>query len=93
MKKDLITFSRFLCPETKLFTVKFRCISKVLCLQGLQKVSGCNSTIHASKNDMVCYEVQMHFGSFGFARFMKKYLLAFTRFFRPKTKLFIVGFR
>jgi len=36
-EKVLGTISRFVNSETKLFPVKFRRISKVLCLQGLQK--------------------------------------------------------
>ena len=36
-EKALGTISRILRPKTKLFAVKFRRISKVLCLQGLQK--------------------------------------------------------
>jgi len=36
-EKVLGTISQILRPKTKLFAVKFRHISKVLCLQGLQK--------------------------------------------------------
>jgi len=36
-KKFLGAFSRFMCPKTKLFAVKFRRILEVLCLQVLQK--------------------------------------------------------
>jgi len=49
--------------------------------------------ICASKNEAVCCEVQTHFGSFRLARFVKKVLGAFSRFLRPKTKLFAVKFR
>ena len=55
--------------------------------------SGRNSTICAFKNEAVCCEVQMHFGSFRLACFLKKVLGAFSRFLRPKMKLFAVKFR
>jgi len=37
-----------------------------------KKIYGCIFTIYASKNKVVCCEVQVHFGSSYFARFMKK---------------------
>jgi len=37
IKTFLSAFSHFLCPQTKLFAVKFRRILEVLCLQGLQR--------------------------------------------------------
>jgi len=45
------------------------------------------------KNKAVCYEVQTHFGSFRLARFTEKVVGAFSRFMRPKAKLFAVKFR
>jgi len=58
-----------------------------------RKSSGHNFSIYASKNEAVCCEVQMHFGSFRFSRVMKKILGAFSRFVRLETKLFAVKFR
>jgi len=80
-------------PKTKLLAVKFRRISDVLRLQGLQKSSGRILTIYASKNEAVCCEVQTHFGRFRFARFVKKVLGIFSRFVRTKMKLFPATFR
>jgi len=58
-----------------------------------KKSSGRNFTIYASKREAVCCEVQTHFGSFRFARFMNKVLGAFLRFLRRKAKLFAAKFR
>ena len=106
-KTFLGAFSRFLCPQTKLFAVKFSRILEVLRLQGLRKkfctnfhdlcaakrrcllwsshtfckFSACKVyrksygriiTIYASKNEVVCCEVQTHFGSSPPARFSEK---------------------
>jgi len=79
-------------PKTKMLAVKFRRISEVLRLQGLQKFSGRIFTIYASKNEAVCREVQTHFGSSLPARF-PEVLGALSRFMRPKMKLFAVKFR
>jgi len=46
-----------------------------------------------SKNGAVCREVELHFGSFLRASFMKKVTGAFSRFLRPIMKLFVVEFR
>ena len=51
-KKVLGAISRFMRPKTKLFAVKFRHISEVFTLQGLQKSSGRIITIFASKNEV-----------------------------------------
>ena len=59
----------------------------------LQKVSGSIFTIFASKNEVVCREVQTHFGSSLPARFEENVHGAYSRFLRPKTKLFAVKFR
>ena len=128
MKKVLGAFFLFLRLETKLFAVKFRRISKVFCLQDLQKkfwsqfhdlyvqkwsclpwnsdtfwkFSACeiyrkscrrDSTIYVSKNEVVCCEVQTHFGSSLPASFKEKVVDAIPWFVRPKTKLFAVKFR
>jgi len=58
-----------------------------------EKSSGRSFTIYLSKNEAVCCEVQMHFGSFRLTRFTEKVLAAFSRFVRPKPKLFAVKFR
>jgi len=50
-------------------------------------------TIFASKNEAVCLKVQTHFRSSLRARFTEKVLGAFSRFMRPKTKLFGVKFK
>jgi len=57
------------------------------------KNSGRILSIFASKNEAVCCSLQTPFGSFRPMRFMKKVLDAFSRFMRPKTKLFSVKFR
>ena len=44
--------------------------------------------IYMSKNEDVCCEVQTHFLNSSLVRFIKKVLGAFSRFMRPKTKLF-----
>jgi len=46
-----------------------------------------------SENEVVCSEVQTHFGSSLPANFAEKVLGAYSRFLRPKTKLFAVKFR
>jgi len=46
-----------------------------------------------SENEAVCNEVQTHFGSSLLASFAEKVLGAYSRFMRPKTKLFVVEFR
>jgi len=50
-------------------------------------------TIYVSKNEAVCCLVQTHFGSFRLASLIIKVVGAFSRFLRPKTKLFVVKFR
>ena len=55
-----------------------------------KKSSGRIFPIFASKNEAVCHEVQAHFGSSRLARFVKNVLGAFSRFVRPKAKLFAV---
>ena len=50
-------------------------------------------TIYASKREAVCCEVQMHFASFCFARFMSKVLGAFLWLMRRIAKLFAAKFR
>ena len=126
-KKFLGAFSRFMCPKTKLFAVKFRRILDVVRIQGLQKdfwahfhhfcVQKRSSlpwnsdgfgkffpckpqkrygrilSIFASKNGAACCSVETHFGSFRFARFMKKVLGALSRFMCPKTELFAAKLR
>ena len=49
--------------------------------------------IFASNNEAVCCWVQAHFGSSPHSRFTKKFLVAFSQFLRPKTKVFAVEFR
>ena len=58
-----------------------------------RKSSGRNSTISVSINEAVSCEVQTHFGSFRLSSFIKKVAGAFSRFLRPKMKLFAVKFR
>jgi len=77
----------------KLFAAKFRRILEVLRMQGLQKVSGRIFWIFASKNYAVCCEVQVHFRSSLPARFTKRFLGAFSRLMRLKTKMSAVKFR
>jgi len=49
--------------------------------------------IYASKNEVVCREIQTHSGSSLPASFKEKVVGAIPRFVRPKTKLFPVKFR
>jgi len=80
-------FSRFLRPKIKLFAVKFSHILEVF-----DEVYEENPrhifTIYASKNEVVCCEVQMHFGNSLPARFTEKVVGALSRFMRPKMELF-----
>jgi len=46
-----------------------------------------------SKNEAVCCEVQTHFGGFRLSSLIKTVVGAFSRFMRPKTKLFAMKFR
>ena len=66
-KKDLGAFTRFLHLKTKLFAMKFRCVSWVIQLQSLQKCFGLIFTIFACKNEAACREIQTHFGGLHFA--------------------------
>ena len=50
-------------------------------------------TTFASKNEVVSLAFQTQFGSSLPARFAEKVLIAYSRFLRPKTKLFAVKFR
>ena len=59
-EKVVGTIPQFFRPRSKLFAVKFRC--KVLCLWVLRKSCGRNSTIFMLKNEVVCCEIQTHFG-------------------------------
>jgi len=63
---------RFVHPKTKLFAVKFIRSLEIFALLALQKRSGCIFLIYASKSEVVCCEIQAHFGSSRFARFMKR---------------------
>jgi len=59
-----------------------------------RKNSGHIFTIYVSKNEAVCYEVQMRCDSTTvLARFARKILGAFSRFMHPKTWLFAVKLR
>jgi len=49
--------------------------------------------IYASKNEAVCCEVQMHFGSSLPAKFTEKVLGSLPRFMCPKMNLFAADFR
>jgi len=88
VKKVLAAFSWFVH-----LAVKFRRILEVLALQGLWKDLGCIITICASKNQTVCRDVQMNFGSSPPPRFTEKVLDKFSRFMCPKIKLFDLRFR
>jgi len=57
------------------------------------KCSGRIFTIHASKNEAVCCEIQTHFGSSLPASFIEKVLGTIPLFVCPKMKLFAVKFR
>ena len=57
-KKYLGALSRFVCPKTKMFAMKFRCILEVLRLQGLQKNFGRTFKICVSKNEDVCHDMK-----------------------------------
>jgi len=62
-----------MCPKTKLFAVKFRCIPDVLACKVHRISSGCIFTIYVSKNEAVFCVVQTHFGRFLLVRLMKKF--------------------
>ena len=91
-KNVLGAFSQFLRAKTKLLAVKTRCILEVFTLQ-VKKISGHIFSIFASKNEGICREVQMHFGSSLPAGFTEKVVGAISRFMCPKTKRFAVEFR
>ena len=61
--------------------------------EGYEKSSGRIFPICASKNEVVCCEIQAHFGSSLPASFKEKVVSAIPQFMRPKTKLFAVRFR
>jgi len=63
---------QFVRPKMKLFAVKFRRISEVNRLQGLQKNFWTNFHDLCVQNEALCCEVQTHFASFPLARFIKK---------------------
>ena len=48
--------------------------------------------VFASKNGAVCREIQTHFGSSPPPRFTEIVLYEFSRFMRPKTKVFVLKF-
>jgi len=59
----------------------------------LKKSSGRIFSIFASKNEGISLEFRTHFGRSLPASFIEKVLGAFSRFMRPKMKLFAVEFR
>jgi len=72
-EKVLHRFSRFMCPKTKVFALKFIYIFfTVPDCKVYRKSYGHIITIYASKNKAVCCEVQTHFGSSPPARFTEK---------------------
>jgi len=93
MKKFLGAFLRFIRPKAKLFSVKFRRILEILCLQGLQIKFWAHCHDLCVQNEAVSCEVQTHFGSFHLARFIRKVPGALSRFLRPIMKLFAAKFR
>jgi len=92
MKKVLGALSRFLRPNTELFAVTLRHISKVLRLQGSQKNSGRIFTIYVSENEAVCSEIETHFGRSPPPRFTEKVLYEFSQFLHAKKKVFALKF-
>jgi len=60
-KKVPGAMSRYMCPKTKVFPVKFRRILEVFALKVYTKSSGSIFLIFASKNEVVCCEVQTQF--------------------------------
>jgi len=92
-KKVLGAFSQFMRPKTNRFAVKFRRILEVSPCRLCEKFWAHIIDFCIQKCKAVCCSLQMPFGSFRPMRFMKKVLDAFSRFMRPKTKLFSVKFR
>ena len=77
----------FLRPNTKLFAVKFRRILELSPFKLHKKGSGRIFPIYASKNEVICREVQTHSGCSLPASLKEKVVGAVPRFVRPKTKL------
>ena len=92
MKKVLGALSRFMRPKTQLFTVKFRRILKVLCLQGSQINFWAHFHDLCVRKRSCLQRSSDAFLKF-YASFAEKLLGAFSRFLRPETKLFAVTFR
>jgi len=92
-EKVLGAIPQFARPKTKLFAVKFRRILDVHCLRVFQKKFWAQFHDCASKNEVVCCEIETHSGSSLSASFTEKVVGAIPRFMCPKTKLLAVEFR
>jgi len=92
-EKVLGAIPRFMCPKMKWFVAKSDAFWTFSSCMLCKKSSGRIFPIFASKNEADCRVTQTHFGRSRLARFVKKGLGAFSRFLRPKTKLFAVKFR
>jgi len=87
------TIPRFTRPKTELFAVKLNVFWNFLLCEAYEESFGYIFTSYVSKNEAVSCEVQMHFGRFHLARFIKNVLGALSRFMCPKTKLFATKFK
>ena len=93
-KTFLGAFSRFLCPQMKLFAVKFRRILEVLRLQGLRKKFCIDfHDLCAPKQRCLLWSSYTFFLQSLTVRFTEKVMGTLSQFMRPKTKPFAAKFR
>ena len=93
MKKVLGVFSQFFVQKQSCLQWSSDAFWKSSACKVYRKNSGRRSTIYVFKNEAIFCELQTHFGSSRFVRFMKKVQGALSRFVRTKMKLLAVKFR
>jgi len=93
IKKLWVHFFDFSVQKWSYLLLSSDAIWKLWLCQVYEESFGRIFMIYASKNEAVCCEVQMYFGSSPYLRFTRRFLGAFSRFLRPKTKQFAVKFR
>jgi len=93
MKKVLGVFSRFFVQKRSCLPWISDAFWKSSACKVCRKSSGRRSTIYVFKIEAVFCELQTHFGSSRFVRFMKNVQGALSRFVRTKMKLLAVKFR
>jgi len=72
-EKVLGAISRFMCPKTKLFPVKFRRMWEVFGLQVLQKKFWAQFSIYVYKNKAVSREIQTYVTVFSLQVLQRKF--------------------